>query len=203
MHSSDTFFFIRARVQWVLVLSFVLQEACATLPVPFQNKSSSNKYSACEIQRGSELGVPQNTDTMQALQRMVENSLLYQQSASVAKLASCQIWYDAAVIMIKYQFHDGSWLYVKRDMRIEYTEHEAQFVFLSIGNPIETLADLEHQTFGPQGCGIDWQNSESQSMQENASITETIFYGDICNCQARIRRNTNGDVVGLLMRSAC
>jgi len=203
MHSSNTFFLIRVRVQWVLALSCILLEACATLPIPFQNKISSNTHAACEIHRGSESGMPQNADTMQALQRMVESSLLYQLSASTARIASCQIRYDTAVITIKYQFQDGSWLHVKRDMRIEYTEQEAQFVSPLIGNPIKILADLEHHTFGAQGCGIDWRHSESQLMQETASLTETIFYGDICNCQARIRQNANGDVVGLLIRSTC
>lgn len=203
MHSSDTFFLIRVRVQWFFVLCCILLGACAALPVPFQNKISSNAHAVCEIHRGSESGISQNTSTTEVLQRMVESSLLYQQSASVAKLASCQIWYDAAVITIKYQFQDGGWLHVKRDMRIEYSEQEAQFVSPIKENPIKILTDLEYQTFGEQGCGIDWQHSESQLMQETASLTEAIFYGDTCNCQARIRRNANGDVVGLLMRSAC
>lgn len=203
MHSSNSFFGIPARIQWLLVLYCILLEACTTFSVPFQTITSPNAYAACTVHREPESSMSQNTDTVQILQRTVESSLLYQLSMSAAELKSCLIWYDAAAITIKYQFQDGGWLHVKRDMRIEYTEQEAQFVFPSIENPIEILADLEYRTFGPQGCGIDWQHSESQSIQENASITETVFYGDVCNCQARIRRDTSGGVVGLLMRSAC
>ena len=203
MHSSDTFFLIRLRVIWVLALSCILLQACATLPTPLQKKVSASALVACEIPRGSESGMPQDTDTLQALQRMFESSLLYQLSASTARIASCHIRYDMGMTTIKYQFQNGNWLHVKRDMRIEYTEHEAQFVSPLKEDPTKILADLEYHTFDAQGCGIDWQHSEYQLMQETDSLTETIFYGDICNCQARIRRNANGDVVGLLMRSAC
>ena len=203
MRSFDSLFLVKTRIQWFLVLYSVLLEACTALPIYHQAITPSNSDTACSIHRESESGISQNTDTMEILQRTVESSLLYQLLTSTTRLASCQIWYDAAVITIKYQFQNGGWLHVKRDPRIEYTEQEAQFVFPSTGNPVEVLTDLEYRTFGSQGCGIDWQHSELQSLQENASITEAIFYGDICNCQARIRRNASGDVVGLLMRSAC
>ena len=33
--------------------------------------------------------------------------------------------------------------------------------------------------------------------------TETVFRGEVCNCQARIRRGGDGRVVGLLFKSTC
>ena len=33
--------------------------------------------------------------------------------------------------------------------------------------------------------------------------TETIYRGDTCNCQARVRKDKAGRTVGLVFRSAC
>lgn len=65
------------------------------------------------------------------------------------------------------------------------------------------LVRAECTAFGVNGCGINWQQTETLPVRDDTSTTETIFRGDVCNCQARIRRDNAGHVVGLALRSAC
>jgi hypothetical protein len=109
----------------------------------------------------------------------------------------------AGVITLDYSFRDGGWLHVKRDPRIEYNDQEARFELPPGANPIAILTRAEMVAFGDKGCGIDWSESEKAPAADDASAIETIFRGDVCNCQARFRSNAAGRVVGLSLRSAC
>jgi hypothetical protein len=140
---------------------------------------------------------------MLALQRSVENSPLFSIPIAAAGIASCHVRYDSAVIELEYRFKDGGWLHVKHDARIEYTEQEARFALSSAENPVAILAGAERVAFGHNGCGIDWRQAETQPAVDDVGTTETIFHGDVCNCQARIRRDVAGRVVGLMLRSTC
>jgi hypothetical protein len=140
---------------------------------------------------------------MLELRRSVEKGPLYTVPAAAAGVASCHVRYDSAVIELEYRFKDGGWLHVKRDARIEYTEQEARFALSPAENPVTILAGAERAAFGPDGCGIDWRQAETQPAGDDPSATETVFRGDVCNCQARIRRDAAGRIVGLVLRSTC
>jgi len=170
-------------------------------PAPARYGASETELAVCTVIKESTSS--QITAVMQAFRRTVENGPLYRISAIDVGLKSCQIRYDTAVMELEYQFRDDSWLNVKRDMRIEFTEQEVYFVSPPSENPLTILAETELLTFGPEGCGMDWQQSEIQPVQDEPGVTEAIFHGDACNCQARIRRNAAGSVVSLLFRSAC
>ena len=140
---------------------------------------------------------------MLELRRSVEMGPLYTIPAAAAGVASCRARYDSAVVELEYRFKTGGWLHVKHDARIEYTEQEARFALSPAENPVVILAGAERAAFGPNGCGIDWRQAETQPAGDDPSATETVFHGDMCNCQARIRRDAAGRIVGLLLRSAC
>lgn len=140
---------------------------------------------------------------MLALRRSVENGPLFTIPAAAAGVASCHVRHDSSVIELEYRFKDGGWLHVKRDARIEYSEQEARFALSPKEDPMAILAAVERGAFGPNGCGIDWRQSETQPAADDISASESVFRGDVCNCQARIRRGSTGNVIGLTLRSAC
>ena len=146
---------------------------------------------------------PQDAAMAKALQLNLENSPLYTIPAATG-LITCYIrYYPEGAIDLDYHFRAGARLQVKRDARIEYTELNAYFTLTSKESPEAILVQTEHTAFGPDGCGIDWRQSETQPAEDDHSIIETLFRGDVCNCIARIRRNISGRVVGLMLRSAC
>ena len=70
-------------------------------------------------------------------------------------------------------------------------------------NPETILASAKRLAFGAGGCGIDWQNANTKAAADSPDVTETLYYGDIRNCRAGIRRDAAGRVVELMLRSAC
>jgi hypothetical protein len=138
-----------------------------------------------------------------ALQRAVETSPLYTIPAVTLGVAECHVRDESGVMALEYRFKDGGWLHVKRDARIEYTEQEARFTLSLAEDPVAVLSLAEQKAFGVKGCGIDWQKMETQPARDDTNATETVFRGDVCNCQARIRRDAAKHVVGLTIRSAC
>jgi hypothetical protein len=146
---------------------------------------------------------PQEVDAIAALRRTVEAGPLYTIPATSEGVRSCRAAYEAGVIALEYSFRDGGWLRVKRDPRIEYTDQEARFELSRGENPTAVLTRAEVVAFGDKGCGIDWAESEKQPADDDSRAVETIFRGDVCNCQARFRSNAAGRVIGLSLRSAC
>jgi len=119
--------------------------------------------------------------------------------AAGAGIEDCSIEEKTGVIDLRYAFRDGGWLHAKRDPRIEYTEREVRFASPLAEDPLAVLRRAEQAAFGAAGCGIDWRLSETEAQ---GAASEAVFRGDVCNCQARVRRE-DGRVVGLTLRSAC
>ena len=99
-------------------------------------------------------------------------------------------------------FQEGGRLHVKRDSRIEYTEQVARIHLAPKKNP-ETILSSARVAFGTSGCGIDRQKADTKGAADDPNATETLYYGDVCNCRAGIRRDAAGRVVELMLRSAC
>ncbi|MCI0666813.1 MAG: hypothetical protein L0Y43_02010 [Methylococcaceae bacterium] len=147
---------------------------------------------------------PQKATTAAALRRNYETSPLYTIPASAKGLAECRIHYQPdGVIALEYLFRDGDWPHVRRDASIEYTELDARFTLNSNERPEAILAHAERAVFGAEGCGMDWRQPETRPADEDPGLTEAIFRGEVCNCQARLRRNKDNPVVWFNLRSAC
>jgi hypothetical protein len=128
---------------------------------------------------------------------------LYAALARQSSVASCRIGNDSSAVTLEYTFRDGGWLQARRDPRIEYNNQEARFAMPPAEDPVAMLTRAEQLAFVPDGCGIDWRTPETQPSGDDPSTTETIYRGDVCNCQARVRKDTTGRVMRLLLRSAC
>ncbi len=193
-NSTKTQVFIR----FVLLGSFFLA-ACSGNQAPNDKAGASD---SCTVIAGKPSS--QEAVVAAALKQAIETSPFYTIPAASKGLPSCDLkFYPDGEIVLAYHFLDGNSLQIKRNTRIEYTEQTVRLNLQLPEQPETILAQAEQSTFGANGCGIDWQQSETQLAKDDSNVTETVFRGDVCNCQARIRRNAYGRVVGFMLRSAC
>jgi hypothetical protein len=104
---------------------------------------------------------------------------------------------------LDYRFRDGSRLHVARDDSIEFSEQVLAVASPMTEDPLALLQRAERASFGDKGCGIEWQSPNTQEPAANAVRSEDVFYGEICNCQARVGRDATKRVIALTLRSAC
>ena len=180
----------------------ILFVTCPAIPAPKTKTLAAHSNASCAVV-GGKLS-PQKAAAIKALQRNIETSPLYTIPANTKGLVACSISYQPdGVIKLEYQFREGSWLHVTHDQRIEYMEQNASFPLPSSELPEAILARAERVAFGSDDCRIDWNQPETPSAKDASGVKETVFWGDVCNCQAHIRRNADGLVVGFMLRSAC
>lgn len=133
--------------------------------------------------------------------KSVEDGPLYKDLVT-SGLKQCGVDQDDGAVVARYSFADASSLTARRDTRIEYLQWAAHFANPQARKPLALLKSTEQAEFGSKGCGIDWQHPETEKGESSGS-RDTVFRGDVCNCQARIHRDSSGLVVGVRMSSAC
>lgn len=138
-----------------------------------------------------------------ALRRSVEEGPLYAIARSASPLAACRVDQNAGAVTLQYDFADGGRVRATRDSRIEYSEQVARFAAPPAEAAIDTLMRAERAAFGEEGCGIDWSPNKARVAPAEAGATDTVFSGEVCNCQGRIRSDARGRVVELAFKSAC
>jgi hypothetical protein len=183
----------------LLWVAAVLTTGCSALPAASQSATTTQGVECTVAGTGIS---PQDAEAAKALRATVERGPLYR-SAAKAGVAACQVSHEPDEITLEYQFRDGGWLRVTHQPRIEYTDQEVRFATPLTESPVAVLTGAEQAAFPPKGCGIDWRQEETQPADDDASARETIYRGDVCNCQGRVRRDSAGRVMGLLLRSAC
>jgi hypothetical protein len=145
----------------------------------------------------------QDKDAATKLRSAVERSPFYAVSAARIGVKACHATQGSDELTLEYTFRDGGWLRVISQRRIEYSDQEVRFATPLADDPQKVLTDAERAAFGDKGCGITWRDARTQPAEDDTAAKETIYFGDVCNCQARIRTNAAGRVTGLLFRSAC
>lgn len=149
-------------------------------------------------------GVPyQDLGVVTKLRGAVERSPFYAVSAARIGVKACRATQSSDELTLEYTLRDGGWLRVTRQRRIEYSDQEVRFATPLADDPQKVLTETERAAFGDQGCGITWRDARTQPAEDDKTATDTINFGDVCNCQARVRTNAAGRVTGLLFRSAC
>ena len=182
-----------------LVLGLIiLLAACSAAPV--DGRAAQSTPTECVADAGLS---PQDAEAGANLQRTVAAGPFYAAIAGKANLASCRIGNDSGAATVEYKFSDGGWMRVTHDARIEYSSHEVRFGSAYTDRPIEVLTRAEQVAFGAGGCGVDWGQSERSPAADDATATETIYRGSVCNCQARVRSDGAGRTLGLVFRSTC
>jgi hypothetical protein len=136
------------------------------------------------------------------IRRTVEAGPLYA-VASRAGLAGCHSSVEDGAIRLEYTFRDGASLHVTRSQETEYTDQEVRLTSPLTESPVAVLTRAEQAAFGARGCGIDWRKVATARPSDEPEATESIYRGDVCNCQARARADASGRVLRLQLRSAC
>lgn len=198
MRSSEP---IQAPLRWlasgVAGLLAALLAACTAVPAPVGDRFLPD----CAVARLQ--GEASRRSEFETLRRNVEAGAL-QRVAALPGPATCLGQVDAeGSIHIDYRYADGSALQVRRQSRIESTDFTLRFAQPRAGPGRDILVELERTAFGATGCGIDWQRATTEPAADGSRGADTVYRGDLCNCQARVRRDEQGRVVVLTLRSAC
>jgi len=174
-----------------------LLAACTAVPAPVAGRLLPD----CAV-AGLQGDAGRRTE-FEALRRSVEGGEL-QRVAALPGPATCLGQVDAGgSIQIDYRYADGSALQVRRQSRIESTDFNLRLGQARAGPVQDILVELERTAFGAAGCGIDWQRATTEPAADGRRGVDTVYRGDVCNCQARVRRDEQGRVVVLALRSAC
>ena len=187
-------------VRRLLVAGSVLAVSCSTAPVASRGSATST---APECVSSDAQTPAADANLLASLRRTVETGPIYALMTRKAGLASCRIGNESGRLELDYRFRDGGSLRVRHDPRIEYNDQEARFATPLAEDAVALLTRVEQASFGATGCSIDWRRAETQPASDDARATESIYRGDTCNCQARVRRDPAGRVTGLVFRSAC
>jgi hypothetical protein len=147
---------------------------------------------------------PQQARDAAEWQAAVEQGPLYAAASASSPRSACELALDAdGQLTLSYRFRDGNALRASRNPAIEYDEQSVRFEQPPAEDALALLARAERAAFSDGGCGIDWKPDEVGAVDGQPGVTETVYRGDVCNCQARVRRGAQGQVLALLLRSAC
>ena len=143
-----------------------------------------------------------DSKTLTELRRAAEASPLFQAASARRALVSCEVTSQTSLLTLIFRFSDKTSFTIGRDPQIEYTSQEVAFAQPLADDASTILKRGEREAFGADGCGIDWSAAQTEPSADGVS-SDRVFRGDVCQCQARIRRDRTGRVIGLLFRSTC
>jgi hypothetical protein len=181
------------------LIAALLLTTCATPPAAEQTAAPAPRID-CTTDPAL---TPQDLEAGTLLRTTVEAGPLFGTAAAGTPAASCRIGSDAGAVTLDYTFGNGAAMRVRRDARIEYTSQEVRPAAPPTENAVAILTRTERSSFAPDGCGMDWAKPETAAATDEPASSDTIYRGDVCNCQARIRTDASGRIVSLVFRSAC
>lgn len=170
--------------------------ACS--PPPSATPSSGRSSPDCASTAAS----PQDAQAVTTLRQAIEQGPFYALAAR-AGVATCRATREDGSTKLEYNFRDGASLHVTRNEATEYTDQELRLASPLGEPPVAVLTRMEHAAFDAKGCGIDWRTVETRKPTDEPDATESVYRGDVCNCQARARSDAAGRVLRLQFRSAC
>jgi hypothetical protein len=137
------------------------------------------------------------------LEKRVEAGPFYKRMVQLlGKAQSCNVKQDGDSIALSYAFRNDARLDAQANSTIESSLQRAEFRGLNREKALALLKKGESDSYGKDGCGIDWNKPEDQSMEDPPGSRAMVFRGDSCNCQARIVYQGDS-VVALVLSSAC
>ncbi|NML16539.1 hypothetical protein [Azohydromonas caseinilytica] len=174
----------RSRALRVLGSSLMLA-ACSTAPL--------SDSPGCEAASGEAA----------AWRAAVTQGPLYAVALRGAPVAACSLRQEAQAIELEFRFADGSRLQARRDGAIELSEQSLRWAGARGGFDARALLRRAEQAAFSGGCGIDWAQPETAPAAGEPGAVDSVYRGETCNCQARVRHDASGRVLMLALRSAC
>ena len=170
--------------------------------MPATTHSAAGAQAGDCVVEGTADTASKNAAVISTFRQSVERGPLYE-IASRSGVASCRIHQDSDAVRLEYMFRDGTTLRATRNPQIESSDQEVRLATPRVENPVPALTRAENAAFGDKGCGINWRTPESKPATDDATVTDTVYRGDTCNCQARTRTDAAGRVLTMSLRSAC
>ena len=177
----------------------VLAGCTATMDEP-PGAGIPGSFVAC-LQADADGVVPVGLKPASEFQRVVEAGPMFAAAGSGSGVASCTMRRERSTVELRYRFRNGGSLLATRDASIEFVEQQAGLSAPLAEEPTLVLARAELWSFGEEGCGIDW--SRRETLPAEGGAIDTVSRGEVCQCQARVRRDAQGRVVRLTISSAC
>jgi hypothetical protein len=178
------------------VLNSTLRWAVSlVLAVLFVAPARGADQTACSSKR-----LDREIQTLQ--QQMTEGAFYKELLLRFGKPLKCSVDVQNGTTSLIYTFRHGAHLIAKTNPKIEFSEQRMELVHIDPIKAIALLKQAELDTYRPSGCGISWASREEESSAGAVGTRETIYWGDTCNCQARLIYKENY-VVALVLRSAC
>jgi len=146
---------------------------------------------------------PRQAALAEALQRAAPGGPLFAEGVGASGIAACRIEAREGAVTVHYRAADGGELRVSRQEALEAGETEARLIAPPVALPETLLRRAERAAFGDAGCGIDWRRPETRRSLVVPNGVDTVYRGQSCRCEAIERRDANGQVVRLALRSAC
>jgi hypothetical protein len=137
------------------------------------------------------------------LQQRVEAGPFYREMLhEFRRPQSCSVAEESGAIRLSYTFTKEARLDAQVNAAIESSLERATFPGLNREKALELLKKGESDSYGKDGCGIDWKRPEDETVGDPSGSRAMVFRGDSCNCQARIVYHGDS-VVALVLSSAC
>lgn len=143
-----------------------------------------------------------DSKTLTELRTSAESSPLFHAARAGGAVVSCEATSQSSLLTLSFRFSGENSFTIGRDPQIEYTSQEVAFAQPLTDDASTILKRGEREAFGADGCGIDWSAARTEPSADGVS-SDRVFRGDVCQCQARIRTDKGGRVIGLLLRSTC
>jgi hypothetical protein len=135
-------------------------------------------------------------------QRVLAGPFYKKMLQQLGKPQSCSAKQEGDAIALSYAFPKDARLDAQTNAAIESSMQKAAFPGLNREKALALLKKGEAESYGKDGCGIDWKRPEDESIDDPPGSHATVFRGDSCNCQARIVYQGDS-VVALVLSSAC
>jgi hypothetical protein len=120
----------------------------------------------------------------------------------LGKPQTCSAKHEGDAISLSYDFPKDAHLDEQVNRAIESSRQRATFPGLNREMALALLKNGESDSYGKDGCGIDWRRPADETTDDPPGSRATVFRGDSCNCQARIVYQGDS-VVALVLSSAC
>jgi len=185
-----------SRSRHVVIASLaILVTSCSRTPEP--DAQTEEATVECST---SGLTDARDAEAFADMRRVSATTPAYSALALLSPVRSCRGTSQSGEVALEYSFANQDTLTFTRNSAIEYSQQEARLAAPRDLHATELLRLVERASFSPDGCGMDWEEAVSSS---ESGATETTYYGETCNCQARVRSDGSGKTLGFVFRSAC
>lgn len=115
---------------------------------------------------------------------------------------ACELRVETGALVVSFRFPGGGEVRGSTDPSIETSDLRATLRGIDEKAALALLRNAERAAYGEEGCGIRWNDAAREPSILGAEGEDTVFRGDVCNCQARMSSTSPG-TFRLLLRSAC